>query len=576
MNKPLSALFKTVIVVCFFLTTVSDLQADNQNSPAAVRDLLRQVSTAIHTDIQLADSLAQNALLIATSLGNDSLRGQSYYWLGLISYYKGNYYCSSDYYERALETQYAVKFPGFAENCWNNLGVNYKLMSRYADATEAYYNSLRLAEQMGDSLSIYQTYINIGHLYNLIGQSTDARHYLEEALGYFTENDDLYHTALCYQNLGILEALVGDTKTGIGNLRLAISIFTELETKHDLFKSYYDLGNLLLREYKHDEAKLVLDKALQLSYELNDLFWQASGLILMTEYYMHRGDFASAEQQLWRSAELIMPLGNDEKLKNLYTLKTKVYAHLGQIDMLEESLSLLDSITLSLITKRTDANIAQFRAIHELDKNLYELDALNTELTFSRKILRNRSIFAILAFVFSIVTMTMYLNLRNKKHALLQRNLELFRERKHHNNLLVEGSVDMKVEPVNNDNGTQTENGKFLKLYHQIRAHIIKNKSYLNPNLSIADLAISLHTNEKYISRAIAEGNGSNFSTFINTFRVNEAKKLLSDPAYNQLTGDQVADKCGFSNAHTCRRNFRNITGLNPLVFRSMAQREAD
>ncbi len=567
---------RILIIVCFFFQTTLSLQAGNQNSPAAVRDLLRQVSATIHTDIHIADSLAQKALLIATSLENDSLEGQSYYWLGMVRYYKGKYFCSSYYYERALETEYAANETAFAENCWNNLGIAYKLLSRYADATGAYFNSLRLAEELADSLSIYQTYINIGHLHNLLGQSTDGRQYLEEALRYFTDNDDLYHTALCYHNLGILEALDGDTDTGIRNLRLAIAVFSELETKHDLLKSYYDLGNFLLRGHNYDEAKQALDSALQLSYDLNDLFLQASGLILVTEYYIHRGDFASAEQQLRRSAELIMPLGNDEKLKNFYTLKTKLYAHLGQTDMLQEGLSRLDSITQSLISKRSDANIAQFRAIYELDKNMFDLDALNSELYFKKMALRNRSLFAFLAFVFSIVTLTMYLNLRNKKYALLQRNLELFTERKLHNNLLVRESVDMEITPENNYNGAQTENGKFFSLFQRIRVHIVRNKSYLNPDLSISDLAYSLHTNEKYISRAIAEGSGENFSTFINTFRVNEAKKLLSDPANNMLTSDQIADKCGFSNASTCRRNFKKLTGLNPLSFQGMAQSEAD
>lgn len=576
MNKILFALFRTLVVVCCFFVKTTGLQAVAEESPAPISDLLRQVKLNIPGDLEVADSLAQKALLTAVSLDNDSLVAQSNFTLGLIQYYKGNIYCSTYYYERALETDYAERETHFAENSWNNLGINYQLLSRYADAAEAYYNSLRFAEQLSDSLSIYQTYINLGHLHDLLGQSKESRRFLQEALEYFTHHNDQYHIALCYQNLGISESLQGNADAGVRYLRKAVTIFSEMEGNLDLLKSYYDLGYLFLRERNYDQAKLVIDSAIQLSTAMEDLFWQASGWILKTEYAIQKGDYGLAEQYIQRTEGLITLLENDSKLKSFYTAKVKLYSKTGQLEKLNNSLAQLDSITDSLIAKRADANIAQFRAIYEFDKSRQELEAINTELYFNRKILRNRSVFAFLAFVLSVVALTMYLNLRNKKQALLQRNLELVTERKHHNNLLLKESVDMEVIPDNNGNGEQGENGKFLKLYKQTRAYIIKNKSYLNSDLSIADLAFSLHTNEKYISRAIAEGSGMHFSTFINTFRVNEAKKLLSDPANNQLTGDQVADKCGFSNSHTCRRNFRKITGLNPLEFRDMAQREPD
>ena len=575
MNRVLVAL-RVMIVVCCFLATTTGLQAVTEESPATVSDLLRQAKLNFPNDLDVADSLAQKALLTAISLDNDSLIAQSNFALGLIQYYKGNIYCSSYHYERALETDYAERQTRFAENSWNNLGINYQLLSRYADAAESYYNSLRMARQRADSLSIYQTYINLGHLHDLLGQGNESRRFLQEALEYFTHHNDQYHIALCYHNMGISEGLGGDADAGIRFLRKAVTIFSEMESNLDLLKCYYDLGYLYLREQNYDQAQLVIDSAIQLSHDVEDPFWQASGWILKTEYAIQKGDYGLAEQNIQRTEGLITLLESDSKLKSFYTAKVKLYSKTGQLEKLNNSLAQLDSITDSLIAKRADANIAQFRAMYEFDKTRQELESINTELIFNRKILRNRSIFALVTFVLSVVVLTMYLNLRNKKHALFQRNLELVTERKHHNNLLVGASVSMEVIPDNNGNGTETENGKFLKLYHQVRTHIIQTKSYLKPDLNITDLAFALHTNEKYISRAIAAGSGTNFSTFINTFRVNEAKSLLSDPANNQLTGDQVADKCGFSNSHTCRRNFRKITGLNPLEFRNMSQREID
>ena len=88
---------------------------------------------------------------------------------------------------------------------------------------------------------------------------------------------------------------------------------------------------------------------------------------------------------------------------------------------------------------------------------------------------------------------------------------------------------------------------------------------YLDPKLSRGDLARSLATNETYVSRAISLGLDSNFSTIVNTIRVEHAKVLLARSDQSILS---VALESGFNSKATFYRVFKQITGATPRAYR--------
>jgi len=67
-------------------------------------------------------------------------------------------------------------------------------------------------------------------------------------------------------------------------------------------------------------------------------------------------------------------------------------------------------------------------------------------------------------------------------------------------------------------------------------------------------------------------GNKSNFNHFINTFRINAAKKLLANEYNDRLTYVQIADKVGFSNEYTFQKKFKELTGLTPHTYKKMGK----
>jgi len=106
-----------------------------------------------------------------------------------------------------------------------------------------------------------------------------------------------------------------------------------------------------------------------------------------------------------------------------------------------------------------------------------------------------------------------------------------------------------------------------IKLYFELKRIVEADKLYLNPDLTLQDVADRLRTNTKYLSQVINHHVSSNFQTFINGYRVQEVKKKMLDNAYENLTLFSIALQCGFKNKSTFYKVFKDKVGTTPRAY---------
>ena len=99
---------------------------------------------------------------------------------------------------------------------------------------------------------------------------------------------------------------------------------------------------------------------------------------------------------------------------------------------------------------------------------------------------------------------------------------------------------------------------------------MIHDKIFINERLSIEDVAIKLDTNSKYISQIINETYNKNFYNFINSFRIDEAKKLLVSQENEKYSILGIAQSVGFVSKSTFNAAFKRFTGLTPTEFKNI------
>ncbi len=92
-------------------------------------------------------------------------------------------------------------------------------------------------------------------------------------------------------------------------------------------------------------------------------------------------------------------------------------------------------------------------------------------------------------------------------------------------------------------------------------------RAYLNPDLSLSDVAEELGTTRGVVSSVINAGHGKNFRRFVNEYRVSAFKQTVTEGRAGNLTLFGLAMDCGFNSKATFNRVFKQIEGVTPNEF---------
>ena len=99
----------------------------------------------------------------------------------------------------------------------------------------------------------------------------------------------------------------------------------------------------------------------------------------------------------------------------------------------------------------------------------------------------------------------------------------------------------------------------------KFHALMFKEQLFLQPSLSLADVALRLHTNKTYVSKLVNNTYNLGFPELLNTLRVDYAQRyLLENPDARQ---EEVAKACGFLSASSFNNIFKKLTGMTPKVW---------
>jgi len=106
------------------------------------------------------------------------------------------------------------------------------------------------------------------------------------------------------------------------------------------------------------------------------------------------------------------------------------------------------------------------------------------------------------------------------------------------------------------------------ELQEKIMEIIVMKKKYLDKNYSAKQLALDLGTNTRYVSAVVNSRFHQNFTSFVNFYRINDAKTILSDRRRSKLTMQEVADMVGFANRQSFYGSFFRILGMTPREYK--------
>jgi len=248
------------------------------------------------------------------------------------------------------------------------------------------------------------------------------------------------------------------------------------------------------------------------------------------------------------SDQWLLKTGNIIENTSNFRLKTLYYSFLQDYYFSKKDVS-----HYSLISQKKENQVSQGnKAITEARSQWIYLTETKTvdEYNFAEK--RGLIILSAIVFLSCMILMVLFFKIRQEK--LKGKNYQLFSDK-------LKTNARKKKEPQ-----VISENVK-LALLEKLEK-LESTNFYLDPHISIQNLAKKLDSNSKYVSDIINTYKKKNFTAYINEMRIDYIKqKLNTETVYRSYKIKYLAEESGFSSHSVFSSVFKSIEGISPAQY---------
>jgi len=135
-------------------------------------------------------------------------------------------------------------------------------------------------------------------------------------------------------------------------------------------------------------------------------------------------------------------------------------------------------------------------------------------------------------------------------------------------------ATEVKPQPQSEADNGKEEMQKLEQYARQAEEYLRTSEVYVNPNLSLKDVAIATGISSKNLSKSINATLGKNFFDLVNGFRVEKSKALLMSKKEKGLTLETIAEQCGFNSRFTLNAAFKKAVGVTTSEWLKLNQNE--
>lgn len=315
--------------------------------------------------------------------------------------------------------------------------------------------------------------------------------------------------------------------------------------------SYY-LATYYLDHQQFDLAETYVNTALDAfkQFPTEDI---ASVYSLAAKLYLATGNIELAEEMAQKAMHLADKYQQSAIMVDALITYAEVLTHQGEYDQssktIRQALNKIDDIGLS--SKYAECN---------------QLMALN--MNAMSKVVSSQQI-ALLAMFITLVVLITSLVLGI---IVLHRRRKLYRSIVMQNAHAVQRQKELEqqinaLSKKSTDTPTMGEN-KVDDLYAQLCRLMDTERPYTEPQLTREKLAEQLGTNRTYLTTVIKEKTGMSYLQFVNSYRINEAIRIMSDRDNLDYPLKRIWSDLGFSSPSTFYKVFQQTVGITPSTYR--------
>lgn len=385
-------------------------------------------------------------------------------------------------------------------------------VNRGQEAIVSNEKAIRYLKKTNYLADLKNAYLNQGYFYSAVNDSLTLANYDRAAA--LERKGVMEFYVLLRTNLALQSLLKNDTKTALIYCNEARVYLRNPENRNylDEFRTLIIMASIYELEGNLPQEERFLEQAKQLSYKHQ--------MILNLTSITHSQSFNYASKNDYKNAYLAMRE--------------------------------MDSLKRVLAINQVSENLAVYDLEDKIAAEKSAKKRINERLEVKRQQQRVLVLFLLLLFATLIGITWLLVNIRKKNRVLLEQNLALAR------------TEEVRTRP---ESDVKESN---LDLIIELEKLMFDKELYRQSNLTVDRIAKKLNTNRTYLSEAINAHYKTNYSSWINTVRINASRKLLASAEYDHYSIEGIAKMVGYTSISSFNASFKKITGLTPSHFKKM------
>jgi tetratricopeptide (TPR) repeat protein len=494
-----------------------------------------------------------------------------------------NYYTKGDYQQSIKNHLISIKIKEEikAENSlavsYNNIALVYNEMSEYEKAISYYHKSLKIKEKLHKDKDICIIYNNIGLIYASYENYDKALEYFEKSytkmqnlLKKEPENIAFKNSLASYLlNIGSMYYSKKDLNSALLNFKKSASVFEQTKNRVDLGVCYGNIGTIYYDQEKYDYSMDYHKKALTTLMETGDSTHIASTYRDLADDFLKHKNYDQAVTYYHQSLNLSLRLNDIEEIKETCFSLSKLYEQNQDFKNSLKYYKLYTDAKDSIFDKESQKIFNEIQTKYETEKKNEQIQDLSKDKELKeKKLLKLRfilgiSIFVLLIFCFFTI-----------------RYYRKYQENKKVKELLVKqkNTILTKLAEYESKHNIQKQQEKYAhsklsdkernEIYTQLLKYLEDVKIFLNDDITLPSLAKQLSIPVNLLSQTINSKLNLNFNDFINSFRIEEAKKRLTDKEFQNLTFEAIGKSVGFNSRTSFISAFKKFTSFTPSEYK--------
>lgn len=453
------------------------------------------------------------------------------------------------YFGKALPMAEREKDYWALATIYNSLGGNTAFgEGDYSQGIAYLIEALRYAENIRDTSRLMLVKNNLAMAYCFINDSTGLI-YAQDVYRNGVDNNNIYRIFQGAMISANLYWMMRDTANALRYVKEALPYVEMYDQSREVYVLYADI----LRDIgKKDSSVIYYRKAFQEQ--------SGSGIYSKADLYLGYAEFLKEDRRYDDAVRVLMDglhmmdsVRSPAKKPMMYLSLSGIYEDMGELGTALTYYKQYNEEANRQLNLEIERKISSIR--REYDKQKHEVELLEW---------RNKYNLAVMAFVFAVcVFVGLYLLYRSKE--------KNYRQLLKQHQTILERQETRPAQTA----AVPMPQDKMKEMYDRLEKLMYEQELYRQSDLSRDKVAQMLSTNRTYLCSVIKSFTGMTFPYYVNSFRINEAVRILSNPEDNTPI-KAIAGNLGYNNLTTFYRLFEAAKGMPPSKYRETVIQNAN